>query len=77
MGAGKSSFIRSLMTSKDSTELLAGDNIPLIKGGAKSCTLEPKLYKVHPSHDIGGDGKPIYVLDTEGLNSQTVTLILE
>lgn len=64
MGSGKSSFIRSLMTKKGSKKPLIGSNVPLISSSLGSCTLEPKLYEVDHSHDLAGDGKPIYVLDT-------------
>ena len=52
------------MTKKGSKKPLIGSNVPLISSSLGSCTLEPKLYEVDHSHDLAGDGKPIYVLDT-------------
>ena len=76
MGSGKSSLIRSLMTPKGSKDLLVGEAVPLIKGDLKSCTIDPGLFRVHQSHDFTGDGKPLYVLDTQGLDSQEAAAVI-
>ncbi len=78
MGHGKSSFVRSLVIPKSANPFSTTITIPTISSGLKSATLHPQLYLADPSHNLTADNEPLYVIDTEGLDSDTsVSLVLE
>lgn len=78
MGHGKSSFVRCMAIPKKSNPFTSVTLVPTISSGLTSATLRPDMYLVDPSHNLTSDNEPLYVIDTEGLDSETsVSLVVE